>query len=403
MDAAIEQSFEEEVAFLKQLIGIRSENPPGDNDQAAEQIAKLITELGFEVEAYPVPEPFVRQHGMTSITNLIVRQKFGDGNGPTIALNSYADVVGAGEGWSSNPFEAKISDDKIFGRGAVIAKSDIASYLFALKALKKCSDHLQGQVELHVTFDGEMGGHVGPKWLLEQGLSTPDYAITTGFSYEVVRAHNGCLHLEVICRGRQAHAAKPELGCDALEGAHYVLSALYKERKRLLSISSETEGIAGPRLTVGVIEGGIHTNVVPERVAIKIDRRLTPEEAGEDEEEALVALIEKSVPVELGVEVECRRLMLAEPLRVTPAQDTLTNLLYSKARSCFGESVTIQGAPLFTDARHYAEAGVPTVVYGAGPETLAESGAHGIDEHLRMNDLKGASWVVATALYDLLK
>ena len=64
-------------------------------------------------------------------------------------------------------------------------------------------------VELHVTYDEEAGGEIGPRWILEEGLSKPDLAIGAGFSYAVVTAHNGCLHLEVEVLGRSAHAARP--------------------------------------------------------------------------------------------------------------------------------------------------------------------------------------------------
>ena len=78
---------------------------------------------------------------------------------------------------------------------------------------------LRGTVELHFTYDEEAGGDIGPGWLLGEGISKPDYAIGAGFSYTVVNAHNGCLHLEVDVRGRSAHAAKPLHGVDALEAA----------------------------------------------------------------------------------------------------------------------------------------------------------------------------------------
>ena len=73
-------------------------------------------------------------------------------------------------------------------------------------------DGLDGTVELHFTYDEETGGVLGPKWLLERGLTKPDLAICAGFSYAVTVAHNGCLHLEVVLSGQQAHAAMPASG-----------------------------------------------------------------------------------------------------------------------------------------------------------------------------------------------
>ena len=121
-----------------------------------------------------------------------------------------------------------------------------ATYAFALLALKDNPAGLDGTVELHLTYDEEAGGFVGPKWLLDEKISKPDFAISAGFSYAVVTAHNGVLHLEVTVKGRQAHAAMPESGADALEAANAVLTALYKERKRLASANRSRRVSARP-------------------------------------------------------------------------------------------------------------------------------------------------------------
>src|SRR5690606_28914505 len=104
------------------------------------------------------------------------------------------------------------------------------TYAFALLALEPVASKLGGIVELHFTFDEEIGGLIGPKLLLDTGIVRPDFCISAGFSYAVVTAHNGCLHLQVTLRGRSAHAAAPETGHDALEAATRVLQALYAER-----------------------------------------------------------------------------------------------------------------------------------------------------------------------------
>jgi acetylornithine deacetylase/succinyl-diaminopimelate desuccinylase-like protein len=67
-----------------------------------------------------------------------------------------------------------------------------------------------------------------------------------------------------------------------------------------------------------------------------------------------------------------------------------------------GEPVTAKGVPLYTDARHYAAAGIPVVLYGAGPHTIQEANAHRADERLPLDDLYKATQVVALALCDLL-
>src|SRR6185369_12787326 len=155
----------------------------------------------------------------------------------------------------------------MYGRGVAVSKSDFATYTYALRALQELGGNghaLNGSVELHLTYDEEVGGEIGPRWLLKQGLSRPDYAICAGFSYAVTTAHNGCLHLEVTVRGRQGHAAMPESVIDALAAATRVLQALYASRVDFSNVTSQTPGIRHPTLNVGLIEGGINTNVVPD-------------------------------------------------------------------------------------------------------------------------------------------
>jgi succinyl-diaminopimelate desuccinylase len=396
-------NFPREVAFLKGLVRAPSDNPPGDCAPAAAVAARELEALGFTVERHPVPEALVRKNGMISATNLIVRRRFGAGNGPVIALNAHGDVVPPGEGWTVDPYGAVERDGAIYGRGVAVSKSDFATYAFALLALEANDDGLDGVVEIHLTYDEEAGGMIGPARLLAEGLTKPTLAISAGFSYAITTAHNGVLHLEVTLRGRQAHAAMPATGRDALEAAVPVLAAVYGERKRLAGITSAEKGIGSPQITIGLISGGINTNVVPDLVSFRIDRRIVPEENGEEVARDLVSLIEGAVPEGSGITVECRRIMLAEPLRPLPGAEILVETIARRAMEVLGVPVLATGVPLYTDARHYAAAGIPTILYGAGPRSILEANAHAADEHLKLSDLRAATEIVALSLADLLR
>ena len=399
----IEANWQREVDFLKALVRAPTDNPPGDCAAAAEVAARRLEALGFTVERHPVPAALVAANGMRSATNLIVRKTFGSGKGPVIALNAHGDVVPPGEGWTVDPYGAVEKNGEVFGRGVAVSKSDFATYAFALKALESNDLGLNGGVELHFTYDEEAGGLIGPKWLIDQGLTKATLAISAGFSYAITTAHNGVLHLEITVRGRQAHAAMPATGRDALESTVPVLAAIYGERQRLATIRSAEKGIGSPQITVGLISGGINTNVVPDRIQFRIDRRIIPEENGAAVEKALIALIEAAVPAGAGITVETRRIMLAEPLRALPGVDRLVAVLAKNAKAVLGVPVEATGVPLYTDARHYAAAGIPTVLYGAGPRSILEANAHGADEHLKLSDLRAATEVIAVTVADILK
>jgi succinyl-diaminopimelate desuccinylase len=390
-----------QLRLLAEMVKIPSDNPPGDCARHAERAAALLEQLGFAVERHPVPDGLVRANGMVSATNLIVRERFGAG--PILALNAHGDVVPPGDGWTADPYGAAIKDGWMYGRGVAVSKSDFATYAYALLALKSVGVALAGTAELHLTYDEEAGGTIGPKWLLEQGLAKPDFAISAGFSYGIVTAHNGCLHLEVLITGKSAHAAKPETGHDALEAATRVLGALYDHRRALSTIRSAVEGIGSPTLVVGLIKGGINTNVVPDAVTLRLDRRTIPEEDGARAERELCELIQGSTADLPGIRCEVRRIMRAEPLKPAPGLERLVEPLRRNAEAVFGEVIPTYGVPLYTDARHYAVAGIPTVLYGAGPRTLAEANAHAADERLALADLRKATEVMALTLYDLLR
>jgi acetylornithine deacetylase/succinyl-diaminopimelate desuccinylase family protein len=398
--AFLQRERQAQARFLAELVKTASDNPPGDCAPHAMRAATLLENLGLAVERHPVPEEVVRAHGMVSAVNLVIRKHFGDG--PTIALNAHGDVVPPGEGWSTDPYGAKTAGGWMMGRGVAVSKSDFATYAFALLAVEQCGVTLQGTVELHFTYDEETGGEIGPERLLKEGISRPDFAICAGFSYSVVTAHNGCLHLEVEIKGRSAHSAMPFTGIDALEAANEVLTALYAARKRLSETLSATSGIGSPQLTVGLIKGGINTNVVPDRVTLRLDRRIIPEEDPREVEAELRTAIEAAVSKVAGARVAIDRILLAKPLVATASGEKLVRLLCAHATDLLGEPVTATGVPLYTDARHYAEAGIPVVLYGAGPHTIEEANAHRANERLPLRDLYAATEVIALTLLDLL-
>ena len=390
-----------QLRFLAELVKVPSDNPPGDCRPHAERAAVLLAELGFKIEKHPVPEAAVRAAGMISCTNLIVRERFGAG-GPVIALNAHGDVVPPGLGWSTDPYGAEIRGGRMYGRGVAVSKSDFATYAFALLSLEKISGGLRGSVELHFTYDEETGGEIGAAWLLQQGLSKPDFAISAGFAHGITIAHNGCLHLEVEVLGRSGHAAQPETGVDALEATTGILSGLYALRKAYTAKRSATPGIAHPTLVIGLVSGGINTNVVPDRVIFRIDRRIVPEEDAAQAERALTAQLHELAAQWPGIRLQVKRILLAHPFVPLPGQEKLVGAIRRHAETILGERIDAHGVPLYTDARHYGAAGIPTVLYGAGPRTLEEANGHRADENLKLDDLYKATEVIALSLLELL-
>ncbi len=401
IDRWVDAHFDAQVRLLQALVRVPTDTPPGDNAPHAACTAERLEALGLRVERHPVPAAQVRACGLQSITNLIVRERFGPGR--TIALNAHGDVVPPGPGWTHDPYGGDIMDGKLYGRAAAVSKSDFATYTYALLALKALGVELAGSVELHFTYDEEFGGELGPGWLLEQGLTRPDLLIAAGFSYEVVTAHNGCLQMEVTVHGRMAHAAVPQTGVDALQAAVRILQALYGLNSRYAQVQSGIAGIGHPYLNVGTIAGGTNTNVVPGEVVFRLDRRMIPEEDPVRVEAEIRATIATAAAGMAGVRVDLRRLLLASALRPRPESAELVRVIQRHAQAVFGATPPERGTPLYTDVRLYAARGIAAVIYGAGPRTILESNAKRANENLALDDLRRATKVVARSLLDLLR
>jgi acetylornithine deacetylase/succinyl-diaminopimelate desuccinylase-like protein len=208
--------------------------------------------------------------------------------------------------------------------------------------------------------------------------------------------------MEVTVHGKMAHAAIPQSGVDALQGAVGILNALYAQNQRYEHVTSQVPGIRHPYLNVGRIEGGTNTNVVPGKVVFKLDRRMIPEEDPVQVEADIRRVIEQSAALHPGITVEIKRLLLAHSMKPLAGNKPLVEAIQKHGQALFGQPIPAMGTPLYTDVRLYAQAGIPGVIYGAGPRTVLESHAKRADERLELGDLRRATKVVARVLRELL-
>ena len=97
-----------------------------------------------------------------------------------------------------------------------------------------------------------------------------------------------------------------------------------------------------------------------------------------------------------------RQVLLATPLVPRAGTDRISSAIQQHAKAILGVEVPVTGVPLYTDARLYSEAGIPTVMYGAGPASLLEANGHRADERVPLDELHKATVVVANTLLQLL-
>jgi succinyl-diaminopimelate desuccinylase len=136
LDAWIDAHFDEQVRFLQELVQVPTDTPPGQQRAACRAHRRAAGRHGLRGREAPGARRRGAGYGLQSITNLIVRRRYGAGGGRPIALNAHGDVVPPGEGWTHDPYGGEIVDGKLYGRAAAVSKSDFATYTFALRALE---------------------------------------------------------------------------------------------------------------------------------------------------------------------------------------------------------------------------------------------------------------------------
>ena len=362
----------------RSLLAAPSENPGGTEDEAAAVAVGILERIGA------APEIVRGAAGRPSVLATL-----GDGDGPTLAWNGHLDTVPAGsrDTWDADPFGGEVVDGRLIGRGACDMKGPIAAALAAAAAVRRVGIDGPGRVTLHLAADEELAGVHGTKVLWERGLLTQGSAIVGEPSdLQLGLAERGGAWITATAHGKASHGSQPDRGVNAITSmARYLL--------RLPEVLPDLQHpLCGrPTVNAALIEGGSAPNVVPDRCAIDIDRRLLP---GEDDRDAvlapfatLAADIRREHP-EVDVRVEIRDWTDAAE---AAADSEVAGAVRAAARAERGATPNDVGFTGITDARFYInDAHVPTVIFGPGSLSVA----HTANEWVGVDDL-----VVAARIY----
>lgn len=394
----------EQFSFLSNIVRVNSENPPGDVGTLVDKLDRLLGAMDLSVQRRPVDGERAAALGRAPYDNLVVALDFGDAptTGPKIVLAAHADTLPAGPGWTRAPQGATIDDGRMYGRGASDGKGDLAAYVFAMIALRDCTEGLTGRVELQITFDGAIGGALGFQHLLAVGGDRPDYAVVPGVADAVGTTATGVLDLDVDVVGRAAPAGVPQGGADALEATAAILSELYRHRDTLEKRRSTTDGIGTPTLVVTEVRGGDGALSVPDRVRLLVDRRLLPEEDPRAVQSELTNLIGHAVVSVPGVVCKVRRRRLLPAVVPGTATAPLIACLRDAVENLGEPRPDVYGTAYETPAREFAAAGVPVAMYGAGRAESAGRTAVHADESVELDTIRVATEALSLALANLL-
>ena len=251
------------IQTIKKLISLDSQNPPGDEEKIAEFVSTYLKALGLKIKTYKFSDKRI---------NVLATLK-GRKQNKSLLLTPHLDTVPAGKSWKTNPFNAKIIGDKIYGLGATDCKGNLASLLEAINSIVEDGVKLDYDLVFAATADEESGSSLGLIPLLERKLIKVDAAVVLDADdFEIVVTQKGLMHLKVYIKGRKAHGAYPWLGVNAIDIAAKVIVDLKNQRISY----RKNKYLRQPTINIGTISGGDKVNVVSDWCELGLDFRFLP-------------------------------------------------------------------------------------------------------------------------------
>lgn len=374
------------VNLCRYLMAFRTENPPGNEALMAGFLKEELERLGLESELYPLEE------GRSSVVGWWpARDDLGDGPRPKLVYSAHLDVVPAGEGWTSDPWQGTIIPGRIAGRGATDMKGALAAMMCAAGAVARSRARLDYDVVFAFTADEEVDSR-GAADLVDRGVLEGTRAIVIGepTDMEVACAEKGALWLELETRGTAAHGSMPELGKNAILRMLRALQAVEGT-----DLGGGSHPLMGrPTLSIGTIRGGTKTNVVPDRCVATLDLRTVPGQKHGDLVDAVrtAAANGGAAPTSGGYPGVAVRMLLDRPPVETDPQHPLVRLVMEVASDAARRVSEPIGVPYFSDGAVYGpRLGAPIVICGPGHPGQA----HQANEWVSIDNLVHAARVYA--------
>ncbi|TYT62543.1 M20 family metallopeptidase [Natrialba swarupiae] len=374
--------------LLTSLISFETENPPGNEREAAEFIYDWFREEGIEPSLIDEPNAARPQ----------VAVRVGEGD-PTVVLNGHIDVVPAGDGdqWSYPPYEPTIEDDVLYGRGSADMKAGVAVAMLATVDIAAAVEagELEGTVVFHAAM-GEETAEPGTKTLLESGY-TGDYGIVLEpTSLRTATSEKGLAWYEITVAGDPSHASRPDHGTNAIANVRPVLDALEAYDTDVRTREDDLLGCS--YATVTEFEAGTKENVVPESATITVDRRFLPSETAGDVDSEIDELL-ATVEADHGIDTSWRRTRTYESAEI-PVDSTLAEVVRNHSAAVADVPTDPWGIQASTDVRNLVnDAEMEAITWGPGELDQA----HTYDEHIELPEVVAGYEVLWRVLEDLFE
>ncbi len=415
---AVDQGFDRQVAFLSDLTAHPSTR--GNEQSAQDFMADELAARGYEIDRWQIDiEDIQHLPGFSPVlgpyddaVNVVGTHRSKARTGKSLILNGHVDVVPAGplDMWDSPPFEPRVADGWLYGRGGGDMKAGIASNLFALDALAACGLAPGGDVFFQSVVEEECTGN-GALACLARGYKADAALIPEPFAESLVSAQLGVIWFQVHLKGLPTHVAYAGSGSNAIEAAFPLIRALHEMEHRWNAAENRPEEYGhmehALNLNIGKIEGGDWTSSVPAWSVFDVRMGIFPGqsiEAAKAEIEQVIldaarenAFLRNSLPeiVYHGFHAEGYALSRDSSANAASAIAAL-----DKAHnSVSGEALQHEAITATTDARFFGlYADTPALVYGPRAEAI-----HGFNERVELESMRRITKATALFIADWCK
>jgi acetylornithine deacetylase len=409
---AVDAAFDDQVAFLAALTSHPSTR--GNEQRAQDIMAEALATRGYEVDRWQIDVEEIRTlPGFSPVVgayedavNVVGAHRSRTGKGRSLILNGHIDVVPEGplEMWDSPPYEPRVADGWMYGRGAGDMKAGLASNLFALDALRVCGVAPAADVFFQSVVEEECTGN-GALACLARGYRADAVLIPEPFAETLVTAQVGVLWFQVHLKGRPTHVAYAGSGANAIEAAIPLIEALHAMEHRWNAADRRHPDFArhehALNLNIGKIEGGDWTSSVPAWCVFDVRMGLFPGQdidAAQAEIEAVLmeaaranAFLRNSLPEIVWHGFRAEGYALSEDASAAAMQ--AIGALETAHATVTRTTLDRTAITATTDARFFGlYADTPALVYGPRAEAI-----HGFNERVELESVRRITQ--ATALF----
>ena len=410
--AAVDAQFEAQLEFLADLTAHPSTRGHEQTVQAA--MAAALAIRGYEIDRWQIDIDDIKDMpGFSPVAgnydnaiNVVGAHRSKTRKGRSLILNGHIDVVPAGplDMWDTPPFEPRVENGWLYGRGAGDMKAGLAANLFALDALRACGFAPAADVFFQSVVEEECTGN-GALACLQRGYRADAVLIPEPFAEQLVTAQVGVIWFQVHLKGMPTHVAYAGAGANAIEAAIPIIAALRQMEERWNEAArrhADFIPVHHPlNLNIGKIEGGDWASSVPAWCVFDARWGLFPGQGIEAVKTEIKSVIfeaarqseflSNNLPeiVFEGFQAEGYALSSDRSATAAAAIDTLDRA-HGAVNDTALDRIAITAT---TDARFFGlYADTPALVYGPRAEAI-----HGFNERVELDSIRRVT--KATALF----